>query len=289
MLAPTVLPVARGEIVAQTLAPAAGIPHLLRGIDVELVGGSGKDDRPDVAALDGQGTEPGVVALPGHESLAHLGHARHRRNAVVHRPRDETFARIDAVTWSVVGAGVEATDPAAVAAHLRGLAIGCGVRGGEGTVTINGVDPGEGLVSRAVNDSVSPVARVPEVRETLVARQRDYARLGSLVMEGRDIGTVVFPGTPYKFYIDASEEVRNARRRGQGLRDDLAARDRQDRSREHSPLAVAADATVIDSSRLTIDGVVEAVLASMREKGFVPANTNQARNPSEHPCDSGTD
>jgi len=175
-----------------------------------------------------------------------------------------------AVTWSVLEAGIDANDPVAVAAHLGGLSIGCGLRDGEGTVTIDGIDPGKGLVSREVNENVSPVARVPGVRETLVARQRDYARLGSLVMEGRDIGTVVFPGTPFKFYIDAPEEVRDARRRAQGLRDDLAARDRQDRSRAHSPLALAADAVVIDSACLTIDGVVEAVLAAMRERGFVP-------------------
>ncbi len=173
-----------------------------------------------------------------------------------------------AVTWSVLKAGVDSSDPDAVAAHLRRLTIGCGVRDGQATVTIDGDDPGEALVTPEVNDHVSPVARVPEVRETLVARQREYAKLGPLVMEGRDIGTIVFPGTPYKFYIDASREVRDARRRRQGLDDDLAARDRQDSSRAHSPLIVADDATVIDSSHLTIGEVVEAVLADMRANGF---------------------
>jgi cytidylate kinase len=173
-----------------------------------------------------------------------------------------------AVTWSVVTSGVDSSDPDAVAGHLRRLAIACGVREGQATVTIDGVDPGDALVAPEVNDNVSPVARVSEVRETLVSRQREYAKLGSLVMEGRDIGTIVFPHTPYKFYIDASQEVRDARRRSQGLNDDLAARDRQDRSRENSPLAIAADATVIDSSHLTIDEVVETVIAAMRAKGF---------------------
>ena len=77
-----------------------------------------------------------------------------------------------------------------------------------------------------------------------------------VVMEGRDIGSVVFPGRTYKFYVDASPEVRLRRRIAQGQRDQIAARDRADSSRRASPLIIAQDAYVIDSSNLTVEEVV---------------------------------
>jgi cytidylate kinase len=89
-----------------------------------------------------------------------------------------------------------------------------------------------------------------------------------LVVEGRDIGSVVFPGTPYKFYIDASPEVRLRRRAAEGQSDEIAARDRADSSRPASPLIIAEDALVIDSSHLTIDGVVGEIIGRLKIKGL---------------------
>jgi cytidylate kinase len=89
-----------------------------------------------------------------------------------------------------------------------------------------------------------------------------------LVIEGRDIGSVVFPDTSYKFYIDASPEVRAQRRAAQGLRDEIAQRDRADSSRSASPLVIAKDAEVIDSSHLTVDQVVEEIVGQVRKKGL---------------------
>ena len=87
-------------------------------------------------------------------------------------------------------------------------------------------------------------------------------------MEGRDIGSVVFPETQFKFYIDASPEVRVQRRRAEGQRDEIAARDRADSSRAASPLIVAPDAEVIDTSTLTIDGVVNEIMRRLKRKGL---------------------
>ena len=87
-------------------------------------------------------------------------------------------------------------------------------------------------------------------------------------MEGRDIGSVVFPETPFKFYIDASPEVRVRRRRAEGQRDEIALRDRADSSRAISPLVIAPDAEVIDTSTLTIEGVVDKILRRLQQKGF---------------------
>ena len=95
-----------------------------------------------------------------------------------------------------------------------------------------------------------------------------YAQTHDVVMEGRDIGSVVFPETPYKFYIDASPEVRARRRAAQGLADEITARDRRDSSRKASPLVIAEDAHVIDSSNLTVDGVVGEIIGRLKLKGL---------------------
>src|SRR5690606_10370228 len=134
---------------------------------------------------------------------------------------------------------------------------------GEGTIRLDGNDPGEELKSAAVNASVSAIASHPQVRQALVARQRDYLHEADVVMEGRDIGSVVFAQTPYKFFIDASPEVRAARRAGEGLHDNLAARDAIDSQRKASPMIVPEGAVTIDSSHLSIDAVVEAILAHL--------------------------
>jgi len=146
--------------------------------------------------------------------------------------------------------------------------ISCGVKDGMSTILINDVDPGDALREDKVNSQVSAVAAIPEVRHLLVEKQREYLQLGSLIMEGRDIGSVVFPNTPYKIYIDASEEVRLARRSAEGVCDAVSERDRQDSKRKVSPLVVADGATVIDSSEMNIDEVVEAAFQALCEKGL---------------------
>jgi len=135
-------------------------------------------------------------------------------------------------------------------------------------ILIDGVDPGDALKGDDVNARVSAIASIPEVRDLLVEKQREYLKLGSLVMEGRDIGSVVFPDTPYKLYIDASEEVRLARRSAEGSVEELAKRDKDDSNRKVSPLVIAEGATVIDSSEMTIEEVVEKAVELLREKGL---------------------
>ena len=100
-----------------------------------------------------------------------------------------------------------------------------------------------------------------------MAEQRAYAHSAGVVMEGRDIGSVVFPDTPHKFYIDASPEVRERRRRAEGVQDTVAERDKLDSSRQASPLVVPEDATVVDSSELSVDQVVARVVGVLRGAG----------------------
>jgi cytidylate kinase len=179
-----------------------------------------------------------------------------------------TGAMYRAATWYVLDRGVPADDPVAVGNSIDRADIHCGIAEGESTIIMDQVDPTPYLVLPAVNDNVSRIARVPEVRRRLVELQRAYVSEGDLVMEGRDIGSAVFPETPYKFYIDASTEVRAQRRARQGLQDSIASRDRQDSSRPTSPLIIAEDAHVIDSSHLTIDGVVGEIIGRLKLKGL---------------------
>jgi cytidylate kinase len=173
-----------------------------------------------------------------------------------------------AVTWELLRRGVDLTDRTAMLGALAEMPLECGVRDGESTIAIGGVQLGEELRSDEVNAHVSTVAAVPEVRERLVALQRTYLTKGSLVMEGRDIGSVVFPDTPFKIYIDASEEVRRARRKADGGEDAVAHRDEADSRRVTAPLKIAAGAAVLDNSRLDVSQTVAAVLDILRRQGL---------------------
>lgn len=174
-----------------------------------------------------------------------------------------------AMSWAVLGEGVNPEDLDAVRVASEKVVLESPVVDGQTQIAVQGrALTAADLNSDPVNRAVSFVARVPEVRTRLVDDQRALVRLGPLVMEGRDIGSVVFPDSPLKFYIDASEEVRAARRRAQGHADQVAERDRMDSTRKNSPLVVPQGATVIDNSHLTLEQAVEAVLAVLRERGI---------------------
>jgi cytidylate kinase len=173
-----------------------------------------------------------------------------------------------AVTWHVLEHGIDPNDDERIVALIAAAPLRCELRNDRSRIFIGDVDPGPHLREDRVNNNVSQVSTVPEVRKILVEKLRNYARDNNLVVEGRDIGSVVFPDTPYKFYIDASPEVRLRRRAAEGQRDEIAARDRTDSLRRTSPLIIAEDALVIDSSNLTIDGVVGEIIGRLKMKGL---------------------
>ena len=173
-----------------------------------------------------------------------------------------TGAMYRAVTWLAVSRG----SADRVRELLASTKIEVGFSDSESTILIDGVDPTPHLNEEAVNASVSTIASVPEVRRLLVEKQQACVVGHDVVMEGRDIGSVVFPKTEYKFYIDATLEVRAARRAKQGIADAIGARDRQDSTRPMSPLIIAEDAHVVDSSHLTIDGVVGEIIGRLKLK-----------------------
>ena len=151
---------------------------------------------------------------------------------------------------------------------LQRMDLQFGYSDGCSHVAVDGQVLKDVLHSDPVNAAVARVSAVPEVRSRLVAAQRDFLSQTSLVMEGRDIGTVVFPDTPYKIYVDASEEVRQARRSAEGQRDAVALRDQADRQRATAPLQIAAGATVLDNSHHTVESAVEAALTILAQQGL---------------------
>ena len=173
------------------------------------------------------------------------------------------------ITWAVLQEGIDSQDAALVAALEPSIKLEFTVVEGHVEASINGrVLTDAELNSPQVNAAVSHIAQVSAVRARLVNEQRALVKHGPLVMEGRDIGSVIFPETPHKFYIDASEEVRAKRRSSQGLSDAVGLRDKLDSTRKNAPLVVPEGALRIDSSDMTLDEVVARVLAVLQDQGL---------------------
>lgn len=181
-----------------------------------------------------------------------------------------------AYAWACLRAGVPPEDEGQVAEAAGSWDVTCGIEDGRSWVALAGTRLESELDAGETNAAVSLVARVPQVRALVVGQLRGFAELGGLVMEGRDIGTVVFPNTPWKFYIDASAEVRQQRRAAQGLDDRVTERDRVDRSRKEAPLSVAEGSLVIDSSEMSVDEVVDRVLEHIGGALGTPAMEEKA-------------
>ena len=175
----------------------------------------------------------------------------------------DTGAMYRAVGWKAKFDQLPLDDEAAVAALAERAEIV--VEGG--VVSIDGHDVTRAIRTSDIDAIAAAVARLPRVREVLVARQRAIGHAGGVVMEGRDIGTVVFPAADVKIYLDASAEERARRRAGdtahtggraghQAVAASIAARDRSDSTRSASPLTLADDAVYIDTTALPIDEVV---------------------------------
>ena len=174
-----------------------------------------------------------------------------------------------ALAWKALHDSVDLSDEAAVAALAQRAEFDVG----DGRVRVDGHDVATAIRTPDMDVAASVVARHPRVRDALIARQRAYGARGGIVMEGRDIGTVVFPAADVKIFLDASPEERARRRAtdpahssGQGATAiqevalALAERDRIDRTRAASPLTVAGDAVVIDTTALSIDDAVDRVM-----------------------------
>ena len=172
------------------------------------------------------------------------------------------------LTWACLQRGVDCHDAAAVVRVLHESKSEFQHHDGHIVMTIDGLEPGEEIRGAAINQNVSLVAKIPAVRAWMVARQRELLRFGSLVMEGRDIGSVVFADTPFKIYVDASPEARAERRKRDGYTDEVSKRDQIDSTRAVSPLVVPVGAFTVDTSTNTPQQTAEAVLAELKRRGL---------------------
>jgi cytidylate kinase len=173
-----------------------------------------------------------------------------------------------AITWHILREKIHPQESNRIAGALQAAKITRRLQDNESRILIDDVDPGEHLRDDCVNESVAGVSQFPVVRQIVSAKLHEDAQSHDLVVEGRDIGSVVFPSTPYKIYIDASPEVRLQRRAAQGGRDEIAIRDRVDSSRAVSPLVIAKDAHVIDTSHLTIQEVIDEIVGALKKMGL---------------------
>jgi len=180
-----------------------------------------------------------------------------------------------AVAWKALHDGVDLRDEAAVAALAEAAIFDLE----RGRVVIDGHDVAQAIRTPEIDRGATAVARLPAVRRVLVAKQRLLGEGGGVVMEGRDIGTVVFPDADVKIYLDASPEERAKRRASDpahagsparpisDVATALAERDRSDTTRADSPLSQAADAVHVETTGLTVEAVVEHVMDVVRRRG----------------------
>jgi cytidylate kinase len=185
----------------------------------------------------------------------------------------DTGAMYRAVAWKAAHDGLPLDDDQ----RVSDLARGARYEQIDGRILIDGHEVTREIRTPEIDKAAASVARLPRVREVLVAQQRDLGAGGGVVMEGRDIGTVVFPQADLKFYIDASAEERARRRAadaahtgshaGQAhLQHDMIARDKSDSTRAVAPLAMAPDATYIDTTTMPIDAVVHHVMMQIMDR-----------------------
>lgn len=180
----------------------------------------------------------------------------------------DTGSHYRAVTHSALREGLEPSDSDQLTTFLQHLRFDSLIEGHAALVRINGNLPGpEDLRSEQVNANVSKFAAIPAIRSAVKSYQRAQAQVArengfnGLIMDGRDIGTVIFPDANLKIFLQADPSTREARRASEGQSDAIAARDTMDTKRTTAPLIPASDAVIIDNSNLTLDQVVEKIIS----------------------------
>ena len=210
-------------------------------------------------------SDPIVIAIDGPSASGKSTNAKIIAAALGYAYVD-TGAMYRTLAWHALQQGVDATDAEAVAALCRNWQAELVNRGGSIWLEVDGVFPEAEIRTEETSAAVSHVAAVPFVRDWMKERQRSCVQFGNLVMEGRDIGSNIFPETPHKFYMDASATVRQARRDADGVQDNLAARDERDSTRAASPLMVAEGATIINNAGETPEQTSARIMGLVRAK-----------------------
>lgn len=196
----------------------------------------------------------------------------------------DTGALYRTVGYAARERGIDPSDPAAVTAMLGSISVSAVFDCGYQNMHLCGRPLGEAIREHEISEYASAVSAIPEVRAFLLKMQKDIAARESVVMDGRDIGTVIMPNADLKIFLTATAEERAARRwrelkeRGAAadlleILEDIKARDRRDSERDVSPLCAAPDAVLLDNSDMTIEESIEAAVRMLRERGIVGADT----------------
>jgi cytidylate kinase len=178
----------------------------------------------------------------------------------------DTGAMYRTLAWNCVQKKVDLDDPKAVAALCRRWKTSLQCVDNQVHLLVDGYYPGKEIRTAEVSEAVTHIAAIPKVRDWMKAKQRECAQFGNLVMEGRDIGTNVFPETEFKFYLDACLHERSKRRAADGVQENLAARDQRDSQRASAPLMVALGAVIVNTSEMTPQQTSEKILAVIRKR-----------------------
>lgn len=178
----------------------------------------------------------------------------------------DTGAMYRTLAWYCLKRGVNVEEPKVVANACRRWKTSLECVGEHVHLLVEGYYPEKEIRTAETSAAVPHVAAVPKVRQWMKKTQRDCIQFGNLVMEGRDIGTNVFPETDYKFYLDAHLEERSRRRAAEGVQENLAARDQRDSQRAAAPLMIALGAKVINNSGMTAEQTSEIIIKDIKER-----------------------
>ncbi len=180
--------------------------------------------------------------------------------------RVDTGAMYRTLAWYCLRHNVNVQDPQAVAAACRQWKTSLECVENHVHLLVDGYFPEQEIRTAEVSQAVPHVAAVPKVRDWMKKKQRECVKFGNLVMEGRDIGTNVFPETDFKYYLDAKLEERSRRRAAEGIEENLAARDQRDSQRAAAPLMIALGAKVINNSQMTSDQTSGLIIADIKQR-----------------------
>lgn len=178
----------------------------------------------------------------------------------------DTGAMYRTLAWYCLKNGIDFHDGKKVAAACRKWNTKLESVDQRVRLTVDGYYPEKEIRMAEVSVAVSMVATVPQVRDWMKKKQRECVQFGNLVMEGRDIGTNVFPETDYKYYLDAHIEERTKRRAAEGVNENLAARDQRDSQRAAAPLMIALGAKVINNSNMTAEQTSGLLISDIKKR-----------------------
>jgi len=209
--------------------------------------------------------QPMVIAIDGTSASGKSTNAKLVAKALDYLYVD-TGAMYRTLAWYCLKEDVDVHDAKAVARACRRWKTELTVVDKQVRLVVDGYYPEAEMRGEEASAAVSHVAAVPKVRDWMKRTQRDCSRFGNLVMEGRDIGTNVFPETDYKFYLDACLNERMRRREADGVNENLAARDHRDSQRAAAPLMVALGAMVINNSGQTPEETSRVILEEIQRR-----------------------